>query len=160
MKFKTNFNIPFFFAFLLIGLTIVACNKDTDPGSDPMNPSDPMEEPEPVVTTVTEDRENIQATLDNMLVCVDDMTSARAIDVLLRDFLNVSEGSAYNEDWNLELSDKFQNVFDFAHIEESGRFNLAHHAGWYMFNHNTQSWGMTPVTNNTITNQFMLTWMI
>jgi len=153
MKLKSNFNLPYLFAFLLIGLTIVACNKDEGPGttSDPM---DPMVDPEPVVTTVAEDKENIQHTVDNMLVCVEDMTSARAIDVLLRDFLNVSEGSAYNEEWNLELSDKFENVFDFAHIDENGRFNLVHHAGWYMFNHATDSWIKNPVNNNTVTVQF------
>jgi len=45
------------------------------------------EEMEPIETTVEEDKENIQTNLDNMLVCVDDMTSSRAIDVLLRNFL-------------------------------------------------------------------------
>lgn len=156
MNFKRKFSPLAFLAFLLIGFTITSCNKDTDPmtGGDPM--VDPVVDPveEPVVTTVEEDKANIQTTLDNMLVCVDDMTSARAIDVLLRDFLQMSDGEVYNEEWASDLSGNFENVFDFQHIEENSRFNLTHHKGWYSFNHATQSWNKAPVEDNIVTVQF------
>jgi len=142
MKFKSNFNLSFL-AFLFVTLTFFACKKDEG-----------TNEPAIVETTVEEDKANIRSTLDNMLVCVDDMSSSRAIDVLLRDFLSISEGEVYNEDWSADLGEEFGYVFDFDHIDENQRFNLVHHAGWYSFNHDSGTWGKNPSTDNTITIQF------
>lgn len=179
MKSRTKLFPISLFAVILIAFTISSCNKDTDP----INPIDPMDPMDPVVmitcndgiqngnetgidcggdcaaceTTVAEDKENIQYTLDNMLVCVEDMTSARAIDILMRDFFQVSDGESYNQDWVDNLSSNFENVFDFQHITDNGRFNLAHHAGRYYFDHATQAWAKTPLPSGIITVGFPTT---
>ncbi len=157
MHLKTTFRFLSFFVLALVCFTMVSCSEDPAPGTDPT--VDPMEEEmemeeESTETTVEEDKANIQTTFDNMLVCVDDMTSARAIDVLLRDFFNVSDGEAYNEDWAEELSGNFEGVFDFEHIEENGRFNILHHGGRYYYNHNTQSWVKGLAASEIVTVQF------
>lgn len=155
MNFKTTFSFLSIFVLAILCFTTISCGKDPDPTVDPVE--EEMEEEmemEQVETTVEEDKENIQTTFDNMLVCVDDMTSARAIDVLLRDFFNVSEGEAYNEDWAEELSGNFEGVFDFEHIEENGRFNILHHGGRYYYDHNTQAWVKGLAVSEIVTVQF------
>lgn len=156
MKFRTTIQTMPILAVLLICFLIASCSKDSDPMTDPM--TDPMEEveemEETVETTVEEDKENIQATLDNMLVCVDDMTSSRAIDVLLRDFFQISDGEVYNEEWTNEISGNFENVFDFAHIDESGRFNVEHHTGRYFYDHAAGAWAKAATINNLVIVQF------
>lgn len=163
MNLRTNFKLLPILAFALICFVVVSCSKD-----EPMGGEDPMseemmeemmeeemqEEMEPEETTVDEDKENIQATLDNMLVCVDDMTSSRAIDVLLRDFLQMSDGEVYNEEWANNLSSNFEDVFDFAHIDENGRFNTEHHTGRYYYDHTNLKWVKVPTINNMVIVQF------
>jgi len=141
MKSRINFITLSLSALLLITLTMFSCKKD----------SDPME---PVPTTVAEDRENIQTTMDNMLVCVEDMTQARSIDIFLRDMLDVSDGEALNEEWAENLSDGFEQVFDFENINDSQRFNIVYHAGVYSYNLSTASWSKTDATDNSVTLQF------
>ena len=150
MNFRTILSSLSIFAVVLACMSIVSCSKDPAPGTDPeVDPG-----MDPVETTVEEDKENIQTTLDNMLVCVDDMTSARAIDVLLRDFFEVSDGEAYNEEWTNDLTANFEGVFDFEHIEENERFNILHHGGRYYYDHTTQSWAKGQAQLDFVTVQF------
>lgn len=153
MKFRaTRHSLPIL-AVLLICFLIASCSKDGDPMVNPE--VDPMEEMEELTeTTVDEDKENIQTTLDNMLVCVDDMTSSRAIDILLRDFFQISDGESYNEEWTNNLSSNFENVFDFEHIDESGRFNVEHHTGRYFYDHAAGQWSKAATINNLVIVQF------
>ncbi len=140
MTMRINYFTLSIFTCLLITLTMFSCNKDN------------MEEVVP--TSVEEDRENIQSTMDNMLVCMEEMTQARSIDIFLRDMLDVSEGEAHNEEWAENLAEGFEQVFDFDHIDDSQRFNINYHAGTYTYNLSSGSWNKSNASENTVTLQF------
>ena len=99
----------------------------------------------PCVTTVEDDKANIQETFDDLLMCVTDLKNSRTIDVLFRDFLQLSNGEVKNESWIEDFTGSLEGVFDGEHVEENSRLDLAYHAGTHMYDHNLGYW--TKVNN-------------
>ena len=98
-------------------------------------------------TTVAEDKANIQKTFDDLLTCVTDFKNSRSIDIFFRDFLNLTDGEALNEDWIDNLGENFDGVIDTDHIEDNSRIDLGYHAGSYVYDAGANSW--TKVNNET-----------
>ena len=101
-------------------------------------------------TSVVEDRANIQKTLDDILQCVTDLKSARTTQILLRDFLRMSDGEVLNEDWIDDITYDLEDVVDTDHIEDNNRMDMAFHSGTHSYVHNTNSWQKVNNTNNII----------
>jgi len=129
---------------------VVACNGDSDA---PITCSDGLLNgdevgvdcggscpPCAVTTTVAEDKANIQKTLDDVLQCVTDLKKARSTQVLLRDFLGMSDGEVVNEDWLEDMTNDLAEVLDTDVIEDNNRLDLAYHAGTHRYVHATKTW--------------------
>ncbi len=138
---------PLLSAFFLASLFLVSCE------SEPLAPSctdgiqngtetgiDCGGDCPPCATTVEEDKENIQKTFDDMLLCIRNIKESKGVDVLFRDFLKMSDGEVFNEDWVEDMSSTLNEVFDFERIEENNRIDFAFHSGIYTFNHVTNLW--------------------
>lgn len=106
--------------------------------------------PCPTNTTVAQDRTNIQKTLDDILQCVTDLKSARTTQILLRDFLRMSDGEVLNEDWIDDITYDLEDVVDTDHIEDNNRMDMAFHSGTHSYVHNTNSWQKVNNTDNII----------
>jgi len=102
------------------------------------------------ITSVEEDKANIQKTFDDLLMCVTDFKNSRSIDIFFKDFLNLSDGDALNEDWVEDITEDLEGVIDFDHIDENARLDFAHHAGTHVYNHMTQTWSKMIDVNDRI----------
>ena len=91
-------------------------------------------------TTVEDDKANIQQTFDNLFDCTSDFKDSRAVTVLFRNFLNLSDGEVINEDWIEDLTDDLEEVIDFDHVEDNSRFDLAYHAGTHIYDAANETW--------------------
>ena len=105
----------------------------------------------PCETTVEDDKANIQKTFDDLLMCTQDIKDSRAVTVLFKNFLNMSDGEALNEDWVEDMTEDLEDVIDFEHVEDNSRFDLSHHAGTHIFDSGTQTW----VKTNNVTNMMI-----
>ncbi len=105
-------------------------------------------------TTVAEDKANIQKTFDDLLMCTQDIKDSRAVTVLFRNFLNMSDGDALNEDWIEDMTEELEDVIDFDHVEDNSRFDLAHHAGTHIFDATSQTWLKTNNVTDKMVFQF------
>ena len=101
-------------------------------------------------TSVSEDRDNIQTTLDNILSCVTDLKQSRATQTLLRDFLRMSDGEVLNEDWIDDLTDELEEVVDDDHVEDNNRLDFAFHSGTHQYIHSSNSWQKVNNTSNIV----------
>jgi len=152
---------------LLLTLTcvILSCGGDTDNGSDMPGVSctDGIQNGDEVgmdcggscppcntETTVAQDRANIQQTLDNVLQCVTDLKTARSTQILLRDFLRLSNGEAFNENWIDDITDDMDNIVDIDHIEDNDRMDFAYHSGTHSYVPASQTWQKVNNTNNIV----------
>ncbi len=99
-------------------------------------------------TTVEEDKANIQKTFDDLLMCTQDIKDSRAVTVLFKNFLNMSDGEALNEDWLEDLSGELEDVMDLEHIEDNSRLDLAHHAGTHVYNASDEKWSKSNDVND------------
>ena len=97
----------------------------------------------PCETTVEEDKANIQKTFDDLLMCTQDIKDSRAVTVLFKNFLNMSDGEALNEDWISDLSEELEDVVDVQHIEDNSRLDLAYHAGTHIYDATSETWSKT-----------------
>lgn len=103
------------------------------------------------ITTVAEDKAQIQKTFDDLLMCTSDFKNSRAVQILFRDFLNMSDGEAMNEDWLEDLGDELEDVVDFEHIDDNSRFDLPYHSGTHQYDSATQTWSKV----NNLSNQMI-----
>jgi len=101
-------------------------------------------------TTVEEDRQNIQNTFDDMLLCLTNIKDSEGIDVLFREFLKLSDGESFNEDWIEDMTSALSVVFDFDHIENNQRFDFTYHSGEYSFDHSSLSWQKSNISDKII----------
>ena len=92
------------------------------------------------VTTVEEDKANVQQSFDDLVSCTKEIRDARSFTELFRNFLDMSDGDVLNEEWIEDVFEGLEFVFDFDHVENNNRFDLAHHAGTHIFDANTVSW--------------------
>lgn len=106
------------------------------------------------VTSVAEDKANIQRTFDDLLMCTQDIKDSRAVTVLFKNFLNMSDGEALNEDWIEDMTEDLEGVVDFEHIEDNSRFDLSYHAGTHIFNGISQTWLKTNNVSDKMIFQF------
>ena len=106
------------------------------------------------VTSVEEDKANIQKTFDDLFKCTQDIKDSRAVTVLFRNFLNLSDGEALNEDWIEDLTEELEGVVDFEHIEDNSRFDLAHHAGTHIYDASNETWVKTNNVSDRMVFQF------
>lgn len=131
---------------LLLSLSVIAMSCGDDPtcfdGEQNGNETgiDCGGDCTPCETTVSEDQANVQKTFDDLLMCVSDFKNSRSIDIFFRNFLNLSDGEVFNDNWIDDLTSDLEDVIDVDHIEENARLDLNYHAGTHLYNHTTQSW--------------------
>lgn len=91
-------------------------------------------------TTVAEDKQNIKKAFDAALLCITDIKNGKTADVLLREFMGLSEGEVFNEDWLDDLGDDLGDAFDADAIDDDERLDIGYHAGTYSYNKENNSW--------------------
>ena len=98
-------------------------------------------------TTVTEDQQNIEASMGLLLNCLDTFEDG-AFSTELQDFFNIANGEIYSDyaDLLLDQLDVFNIEFE--------NFNYSSHVGNYNWNATTQEWDFTNNTNNTMVFMF------
>ncbi len=105
-------------------------------------------------TTVDEDKANIQKTFDDLLNCTSDIKDSRAVTVFFRNFLDLSDGEALNDNWIEDLTEELEGVIDFEHIEENVRFDLSYHAGIHIYDAASKTWLKTNNVSDKVIFQF------
>ena len=116
---------PLLICFIILGLA--SCGNDDDP--------EPVKE-----TTVEEDRQNIQNSFDAVVHCVETFKNGPAVNVLFREFLGLSEGEIFNEEWIENVEAGLDAVISLDNIEENDRFDINFYAGTYSYNIDTDTW--------------------
>ena len=141
---------------LLLSLTVSAMSCGSDPTCDDGIQNgdetgvDCGGECAACVTSVEEDKANVQKTFDDLLMCVTDFKNSRSVDIFFRDFLNLTDGDVLNEDWIEDFTEDLENVIDFDHIDETSRLDLGFHAGTHIYNIGTQSWDKVNDVNDRV----------
>ncbi len=102
------------------------------------------------ITTVEEDKANIQKTFDDMINCVQDMEDSRAVTVFFKKFLNLSNGEVLNQDWIDNLTETLEGVFDGDHIDTNSKLDLNYHKGIYSFDAVNNVWTKSTTTEDKI----------
>ena len=106
---------------------------------------------DPVPTTVAQDKENIQASLDAALDCIKTFESGLAIETVLTDFMGISNGDTLHLEWIDTLTNRLSNI-----IPESNdpRLDMDLFEGTYTFNPGDTSWTRTDDQNARMVIQF------
>ncbi len=92
---------------------------------------------DPVPTTVEQDKDNIQASLDATLDCILTFENGLAIETVLTDFMGISNGDTVNLVWIDSLVSRLGEV---APQTEESRFDIDLFEGTYTFNPSDTSW--------------------
>lgn len=92
------------------------------------------------LTTVPQDKANIQASIDGTLNCILTLENGLAIETVLTEFMGISNGDTLNLDWVENLTSGLTEVAP--SIEES-RFDIDLFEGTYTYNHNDGTWTRT-----------------
>ena len=128
MKFNKGI-AKIFISLSLLGsvLGLASCNNDDEPKPN-------------VETTVAEDRQNIQNSMDAMVDCMANLKNGGAVDVLFRGFLGLSEGEIFNENWLENVLEGLDDVIVTDNIDENNRFDIKYYAGTYTYNISNSTW--------------------
>ena len=137
---KNRFNFP------PLGLTAVLLMFLAGCGDDD-NESNPE-------TTVEEDKANIEATFNEALNCIEVLRDGPAMDVLLREFLSISDGETFNDEWIDDLGQELGEVLDLQQVEDNQRFDISFYAGTYTYNHPDGRWSKANDQNNRLVFEF------
>lgn len=123
-----RFKFSIFIGLVFIGF-LSSCEKDdtTSGGSS---------------TTIVEDKENIKATFDNTLVCVEQLKDGDFFQSMMQ-FLQLQNGNFINEDWVENMFDEMEDVVDLEWVDQNNRFSLAQYKGNYTWNISSKSWTKT-----------------
>ena len=105
-------------------------------------------------TTVAEDKANIEATFDEALECIRLLKNGEAVDVLLREFVGLSDGESFNEDWIEDLAENLEDVLDINTIEDNQRFDIALFQGTYTYSNSTETWSKASDQTNRVVFEF------
>jgi len=108
----------------------------------------------PCVTTVEEDKENVQRSFDDLTGCAMEVRDARTFTELFQNFLGMTDGEIMNEEWVNDVTGGLEEVFDFDHVEENSGFDMAFHAGTFVYNANTSSWNKVSDVSDRVVLQF------
>lgn len=94
-------------------------------------------------TTVAEDQQNIEASMTQLLSCLQTFEDG-AFSTELQDFFNIANGEIYSDyaDLLLDRLDVFNIEFE--------NFSFSSHVGVYAWNANTEVWDFTNSTDNTM----------
>jgi hypothetical protein len=128
------------FALFMLGavLFLSACKKDDD--TDDTDDGDGTT----TETTVTDDQNNIQATLDGVIACIE---SAKDGDFgsLIESATGLSQGDTDDDkiEWMESIFDSLPNVIDVEQVEDDGRFVLSSFEGTYTYSNTTKEWTKT-----------------
>lgn len=105
-------------------------------------------------TTVDEDKANIETTFDEALNCIKVLRDGPAMNVLLREFLSLSDGQAFNNDWIDDLTLELEDVLDLHQVEDNQRFDIGFYAGTYTYNSVFGWWTKTNDQDNRVVFEF------
>jgi len=89
-------------------------------------------------TTVAQDQNNIQESLNSIVGCVNAFKNGLAVDFVLRDFLGLAKGDTVNLLWVETILGDLENVVDPAGIDEGLNIDLV--AGTYTYDHEGSAW--------------------
>lgn len=93
-------------------------------------------------TTVEQDQDFVQLSLDSVVDCAEALVDGAAVDVILRDFAGLINGDTVNLDWIEGLVDSLGNVVDESAIGDNGLdFDLLE--GTYDYNIGDEIWTKT-----------------
>lgn len=127
---------------ILLFFLIIRCDKDDKTEGSPQE------------TTVEQDKQSIENSMDGILDCMTMLKNGNAA-ISVKTFLKMSGGEALSEDWVQDLIDKLDVHFNWQQIEENGRFDFANLAGIYSWDINAFIWNYSQVSgNNKIVLQF------
>jgi hypothetical protein len=141
---KNKYMSVFRLSFVMLLVSVVFLNSCTDP----------VEEEVVVETTVAEDKVNIQKTFDDVLLCMEDFKQGNAVDAILRDFINLSNGEVMNDVWMEELFSDLSSVISLDDIDTKQRFDIAFYAATYTYNISSKTWSKSLDQNNRVVFEF------
>lgn len=129
----------FFTGIMISLLTLAGCGDDDESNRE---------------TSVDDDKANIEATFDEALNCLKMLKDGPAMNVLLGEFLSLSDGQVFNEDWIDDLTVELKDVFDLRLIEDNQRFDIGFFAGTYTYNSPLGLWTKTSDQDNRVVFEF------
>ncbi|MDR3366529.1 MAG: hypothetical protein LBO71_06150 [Prevotellaceae bacterium] len=117
--------------FLLGGLSFLFVTCDKDSGDDPG------------VTTVAEDKQNIEALFDRTLDLAKTLESGSFVQALVK-FTGLQNGEAKNGDWIEEVFEPLDNKAGISdYLDDNERFSLEQFKGKYDYQRGSKSWTKT-----------------
>lgn len=171
---RTNKVFNIYSLLLIIMLFVGFSCSDTGTGSENDNPQtenpnddqdggDDQQEDEE--TTVEEDIEHINLSIDNMISALGDFGDGD-FSTALETFINANAGDV-DAEWANNMFSKLDSYINIQSIEENHRFDFAGHTGIYTWNSGSQTWSKTaasgqivlqfPTSGSSTTNDLTLT---
>jgi hypothetical protein len=138
-----NLNKKLILAFALLGVILISnCKKDNN-----------TDDPTTSETTVAEDKQNIDKSIDNILTGIKDLKNGDA-SFAFKDFVKLSGGEILNDDWVETITGELDYQFNFDDIADAGRFDFNFYTGTYIWNNENEEWDKTNSPNDKIILQF------
>lgn len=107
----------------------------------------------PGSTTVDQDKENMEASMDGIIACATELKNGDAA-YAVKLFLKMSGGEALSEEWVDEILDQLDVQFNFEQIEDLGRFDFPFYCGTYTWNNIGWVWQYTALPSDKIILEF------
>ena len=95
---------------------------------------------DPVPTTVEQDKDNIQASLDATLQCISTLETGLAIETILTDFMGLSNGDTLNLEW---IEDLMSGLSEVIPESQESRLDMDLFEGTYRYKHGNGTWTRT-----------------
>ncbi|WP_424963737.1 thrombospondin type 3 repeat-containing protein [Ekhidna sp.] len=106
---------------------------------------------DPVPTTVEQDKDHIQASLDATLDCIKTFESGLAIETVLTDFMGIVDGDTLHLEWIDTLTNRLPDVMP---VSEKNGLDMDAFEGTYTFNPADTSWTKSGDQNGRIVLNF------
>lgn len=139
-----------FFLLMIVAVAFLmsSCVKEVDSGVS----SDSSDQ---LVTTVAQDKVNINAALDEIVTCLGTMKNGAMMNTFLA-FTGVSEGEEFNEDFIEAIFSNMETAIDTidSYNTSEDRFYVEDFAGTWSYNLNNSSWSRNKAITNKIIIQF------
>ena len=123
-----------------------SCNNNNDGGGDSVSS-------DTIVTTVAEDKVNINATLDEMVVCLGAMRNGAMLNLLVS-FAGLSEGEAMKEEFIEDVFSNIETEIDKIDIPEDNQFHIDLFTGTWSYNLTNTTWSRSNSPSNKIVIEF------